>query len=80
MNTVFGDMVEKEKLQVYVDDILICSDTREEHIKLIKEVFTRLRTCDLKLKISKAEFCKKELTYLGHTISQNGITPCKSNV
>ena len=80
MHTVFGDMVEKEKLQVYVDDILICSDTWEEHIQLIEEVFTRLRTCDLKLKISKAEFCKKELTYLGHTISQNGITPCKSNV
>ena len=53
MNTVFGDLIEKEKLQVYVDDILICSDTWEEHIQLIEEVFTRLRACDLKLKILK---------------------------
>ena len=80
MNTVFADMISEGQLQVYVDDILVCSETWEEHLQVLSTVFTRLKDCNLKLKISKAEFCKEKLTYLGHTISEDGITPCASNV
>lgn len=59
----------------YLDDIIIYAKTKEEHIKLISEVLARLRKYNFKLKTEKCVFLKKEITYLGHIISKNGIRP-----
>ena len=59
----------------YIDDILIFSETYEDHIKHIEEVFRRLANAGLKLKLSKCEFLKERVKYLGHIISPNGIAP-----
>ena len=64
----------------YLDDIIIWSETEEEHLLHIKEVFQRLRKAGLKLKRSKCEFFKKELTYLGHVITPDGSRPCNDKV
>ena len=49
------------------------SKTPEEHLARIQAIFKKLKKAELKLKPSKYEFFKQELTYLGHVVSTNGI-------
>ena len=60
---------------VYIDDILVCSRTFEEHLSHLKQVFDRLRQAHLKLKPKKCVFLKPRVHYLGHVISRDGISP-----
>ena len=60
---------------VYIDDIVIYSPTFEQHLTDLKNVFQALREANLTLKASKCYFCRKEMKYLGHIITQNGIRP-----
>ena len=50
----------------YLDDIIIFSNTAEEHLNHIQIVIDRLKAAQLKLKKSKCSFFKRELYYLGH--------------
>ena len=59
----------------YLDDILIFSNTAEEHLKQIQIVIDRLKAAQLKLKKSKCSFFKKELYYLGHLLIIEGVKP-----
>ena len=66
----------------YLDDILIFSETLEEHLVHIQRVFNRLREYSLKLKLKKCSFVKPETNYLCFVINESGIKPeaCKVNV
>ena len=64
----------------YLDDIIIFSDTEEEHMAHIEEIFKRLEAADLKMKRSKCDFFKKHIHYLGHLISADGIRPLKDKL
>ena len=57
----------------YLDDIIIFSNTEEEHLAHIEEIFRRLEAADLKMKRSKCDFLKKHIHYLGHLISADSI-------
>ena len=59
---------------VYVDDIIIFSDTKEEHLKRLEAVFQKLCAAGLKLKPSKCFFFREEIEYLGHVVSGKGIS------
>ena len=56
-----------------MDDLLVFSESEEEHLKHLKFIFEKFRNADLKLKLSKCQFWKKEIEYLGHLVSQEGI-------
>ena len=58
---------------VYMDDLLVFSESEEEHLKHLETIFEKFRKTDLKLKLSKCQFWKKEIEYLGHLVSQEGI-------
>ena len=58
---------------VYLDDIIIFSDTKEKHLKRLEAVFQKLAAAGLKLKPSKCFFFKEEIEYLGHVVSGKGI-------
>ncbi|KAK9395798.1 hypothetical protein NXF25_019159 [Crotalus adamanteus] len=58
---------------VYLDDILIYSKTMEEHIRLVREVLHKLLQAQLFVKLSKCEFHKTRIEYLGYKISASGI-------
>ena len=57
----------------YLDNIIIFSKTEEEHVEQLRIIFERLRQAGLKLKMSKCDFFKKHIQYLGHLISDKGI-------
>ena len=73
MERCMGDMNLRDCL-IYLDDIVVFSSTFEEHIERLEAVFRRLQTNNLKLKASKCEFFKREVTYLGHVVSKEGIS------
>ena len=57
----------------YIDDCLIFSKSFEEHLVHLSQVFDRFRKANLKLKPSKCHFAAKEVKYLGHRFTQEGI-------
>ena len=59
----------------YVDDIIIFSKTKEEHLQHLEEIFVRLRKFGLKMKREKCSFFKKHIQYLGHLVSERGFEP-----
>lgn len=68
-----GDMNLRDCL-IYLDDIVVFSSLFEEHIERLEAVFRRLQTNNLKLKASKCEFFKREVTYLSHVVSKERIS------
>ena len=72
MERCMGDMNLRDCL-IYLDDIVVFSATFEEHLERLEAVFERLQTNHLKLKASKCEFFRRQITYLGHVVSENGI-------
>lgn len=60
---------------IYLDDIIIFSSSLEEHVTKLKTVFDRLRDTNLKVQLNKSEFLCKEVTYLGHTVTTEGLRP-----
>src|SRR5579859_6354124 len=72
MNDTFCDMLDKF-LIVYLDDMLIYSDSLAEHKCHVQRVLERLREAKLYLKPSKCEFHKEEVSFLGYIISPDGV-------
>jgi transposase InsO family protein len=60
---------------VYIDDVVIYSPTFEQHLIDLRNVFQALQSANLTLKASKCQFCRREMRYLGHVITQHGIKP-----
>ena len=59
---------------VYIDDIIIFSKTIDEHLLRLRDVLTRLRIANLKLKPIKCQLFRRSVDYLGHKISNEGVT------
>lgn len=58
---------------VYLDDIVIVTETYEKHLEILEEVFTRLIDAGLKVSIEKCQFCRPEMKYLGYVVDRNGL-------
>jgi hypothetical protein len=74
MNYVLQDYLGKF-VSVYIDDIIIYSKTFEQHQEHIRLVFKALRDASLKIKLKKGYFCFPNITFLGHIVGRNGISP-----
>lgn len=59
---------------VYLNDIIITSETLEEHFVLFETVAHRLRQANLTISIGKSKFCQKSVRYLGYVLSEYGIS------
>ncbi|KAJ9529125.1 hypothetical protein QJQ45_007804 [Haematococcus lacustris] len=78
MNEAFAEVINDCAL-VYLDDILVMSENTEQHLVHLRRVFDLLRKNKFYAKLSKCEFMKRTLMFLGHIISAQGISvdPCK---
>ena len=65
---------------IYLDDVIIFSKTEEEHLIRLWAVSERFLEHGLKLKPSKCQFFHTEITYLGHKVSQDGMSPSQDNL
>lgn len=63
------------KCLVYLDDIIIHAKSLQDHEEKLSEVLKVLKDNNLKLQPSKCHFLRKEIKYLGHVISEKGISP-----
>jgi hypothetical protein len=60
---------------VYLDDIVLYASSLREHEIKFNKLAKRLRKANLKLQPDKCEFLRKEVIYLGHIITENGVKP-----
>jgi dUTPase len=60
---------------VYLDDLLVFGRNFEEHHSRLREVLTRLQHANIKLSPKKCHILQKEVTYLGHVISNGEVKP-----
>ena len=72
MNRVCRPFLDKFVI-VFIDDILIYSRSQEEHSKHLRQVLETLRAEKLYAKFSKCEFWIREVDFLGHVVSKEGI-------
>ena len=62
-----------ETVIIYLDDVIVFSNSFERHIEDLQEVFTRLKKAGLKLKCKKCLLFRKEVLYLGHVVGEFGV-------
>ncbi|MCI29905.1 retrotransposon protein, partial [Trifolium medium] len=81
MNRIFHPFLDKFVV-VFIDDILIYSRSEEEHAEHLRIVLQVLKEKKLYAKLSKCEFWMKEISFIGHVISSEGIVvdPAKVEV
>lgn len=77
MNRVIGDM---QGCAVYLDDVVLYSDTWPIHLQRMRELFTRLAEARLTVNLAKCEFAKATVTYLGRVVGQGQVRPVAAKV
>lgn len=81
MERLFGDQ-QCQSLLLYLDDVVVFSTSVAQHLERLEVVLGRLEREGLKVKLSKCAFFQREVKYLGHVISAEGVStdPAKIEV
>jgi Retroviral aspartyl protease./Reverse transcriptase (RNA-dependent DNA polymerase). len=74
VNSVLGNL-RFSTAMAYLDDILMPSVTFEDGLEALREVFSLFRDAGMTFRLSKCQFFKERLEYLGHELSVAGIQP-----
>ncbi len=69
-----------QNITIYIDDILVHSDTHEKHLEVLEKVLTKLEQNHLKINLEKRVFRNKEVSYIKFTLTPEGIKPRKSKL
>lgn len=64
-----------EGVSIYLDDLLIHASNNDEHDRILREVFTRIRQYNLSLNLKKCHFYQTSVSFLGHQVSDGKIAP-----
>lgn len=72
MDKVLGQKYEG-RIFCYLDDIVVCSDSFEEHLEMLRYVAERLKLAGLTINVQKSKFCKREIKFLGNILSEDGL-------
>lgn len=80
VNSVFDILVKQDKILIYLDDSLIVTETIDEHLNILGDVFRLARKYDLQFRLDKCSFLHQEITYLGYLINECGFRPSHERV
>ena len=58
---------------IFIDDLICADPDFETHLFHLSQIFDRLRAANIKLKLRKCEFAKASVSFLGHTVSREGV-------
>jgi hypothetical protein len=58
---------------IYIDDLLVRTKTHEDHLQVLEPVLQRLHSHNLKINLDKCLFGNKEVSFLGFTLTPEGI-------
>lgn len=73
MNQIFRSLISINKIHIYLDDIVIATDSVTEHLKTLKLVFELMSNNRLELRLDKCSFLKPEIIYLRYLVNEFGI-------
>jgi len=79
MQTIFDDMLHK-KVECYVDDLVVKSKKRADHLQYLRLIFERLRKCQLKMNPLKCAFDVTSVKFVGFLVHHRGIEIDQSKV
>eukprot|EP01053_Blabericola_migrator_P004787 Blabericola_migrator_1__4786@NODE_2517_length_2654_cov_120_530731_g1552_i1_p1_GENE_NODE_2517_length_2654_cov_120_530731_g1552_i1NODE_2517_length_2654_cov_120_530731_g1552_i1_p1_ORF_typecomplete_len356_score47_66RT_RNaseH/PF17917_1/4_5e03RT_RNaseH/PF17917_1/2_8e28RVT_1/PF00078_27/5_9e23RT_RNaseH_2/PF17919_1/6_3e18DUF1699/PF08004_11/0_021_NODE_2517_length_2654_cov_120_530731_g1552_i115292596 len=80
MEEVLRDLLDSQKVHLYIDDIIVNAETREECYVLTKQVLQRLRKVGLQANQKKCVFLTPEMDILGHELSFDQIKPSRERI
>ena len=73
MNKLLRDLINMEKVAVFIDDVIVGTEDEEGHNKVVAEVVKRLEKNDLYMKLEKCKWNIREVGFLGVVIGPEGI-------
>ena len=82
---VFQTMIERvlgdiPGVSAYIDDVVVYSESKQEHLKTLEEVLKRMRAFNLKANVNKCEFGKREIEVFGFLVANGTVRPSPSRV
>jgi len=80
MNDLLRDLVVEEKVAVFIDDVMVATETEEGHDEIVEEVLKRLEENDLFVKLEKCVWKVREVGFLGVIIGKDRIRMEKEKV
>jgi len=80
INDLLRDLVVEEKVAVFIDDVMVATETEEGHNEIVEEVLRRLEENDLFVKPKKCVWKVKEVGFLGVIIEKDGVRIEKEKV
>ena len=80
MNKLLRDLINIEKVAVFINDVIVGTETEEGHDKIVAEVIRRLEENDLYVKLEKCKWKVREVGFLGVIIGLEGIQMEKEKV
>ncbi|MBW0535688.1 hypothetical protein O181_075403 [Austropuccinia psidii MF-1] len=69
INTIFPTELSEGFLIIYIDDIIICSDSWSFHLEILEQVLDKATGVNMKISLKKFNFSFEELKALGHIVS-----------
>ena len=73
MNDILQDLIDKENVAAFIDDVIVGMETEEWHDEIVEEVLKRMEDHNLYLKPEKCVWKVKEVGFLGLIIGKDGI-------
>ncbi|MBW0500583.1 hypothetical protein O181_040298 [Austropuccinia psidii MF-1] len=80
MNTIYPEELSEGWLTIYIDDIIVCSETCENHFKRLEKVLQKRVQVNMKISLKKCHFASSELKPLGHVVSGLSLGIYKNKV
>ena len=69
-----------EGVGIYVDDIVMYSNSWSEHLKRLEAVFCRVAPANLTVNLPKSDFGHAKVIYLGHVVGMGNVTPVEAKI